>query len=543
MTVIVISRRIARWTIVKWSLVNRRIGGSGNPIALASALLLAFFVLPSAADNGNSSKKENETVITQQQARIGGKLVHYTAEVGRIAICDVETGEPHGYMGYTAYRIASPTPRPVTFIWNGGPGADSTLLHFSVTGPKLADGVRLVDNPDSWLPASDLVTVDPIGTGFSRPVKAEYGAEFYGTLGDVASVTEFVRAWRLIHGAEQTPVFLAGESWGAGRAASVAYALEKRGITVNGMVLISGGWALNKSYGSPALQTALRVVDMASAALYYGKTGYGKTNSGNASPDLEKDRTAVRQAAEKWVRESYAPALSRIAELSEAERTAIANQLSRITGLSAEQIDHKTLTITPRQFRTGLLKDQNKEPYIFDLRRTSPPGKEDAPAILNYFRHELGFHTTLPYIGLEEMEQGFAPAGTYPEPVNARWNYATAKITPEELKVAMEDASKRGDGPPRLGPPLPATEEAIALNPHIKVLVAAGMYDSFLPCATGSEIDRQLPANLRSAITFKCYVGGHAMYLDAATRSEFSRDVEALIVGAQSFGAQRETSK
>jgi carboxypeptidase C (cathepsin A) len=506
--------------IVNGRIVNRRIGDRGNLIAMACALLLAFLSPVSAAANENAREKENETVVTQQQARIAGKLVRYTAEVGRIAICDVETGEPHGYMGYTAYRISfSGAPRPVTFIWNGGPGADSTLLHFSVTGPKLAEGARLVDNPDSWLPVTDLVMVDPIGTGFSRPVKAEYGAEFYGTVGDVASVTEFVRAWRLIHGSEQTPVFLAGESWGAGRAASVAYALGKRGIVVNGIVLISGGWALNKTYGSPALQSALRIVDMASAALYYGKT----------SSELGKDRTAVRRAAEKWVRETYAPALSRIAELSDAERTAIVTQLSHFTGLSPEQIDRKTLTVTPRQFRTGLLKDQNKEPYVFDLRRTSPPGKEDAPAILNYFRHELGYHTSLPYIGLEDMEQAFAPAGTYPEPVNARWNYATAKITPEELKAAMEDASKRGDGPPHLGPPLPATEEALALNPHMKVLVAAGMYDSFLPCASGSEIDRQLPPYLHSAITFKCYVGGHAMYLDAATRSEFSRDVEALI--------------
>jgi hypothetical protein len=95
----------------------------------------------------------------------------------------------------------------------------------------------------------------------------------------------------------------------------------------------------------------------------------------------------------------------------------------------------------------------------------------------------------------------------------------------------MEEASRRGDGPPRLGPPLPGTEDALALNPHMKVLVAAGMYDSFLPCASGAELDRQLPSNLRSAITFKCYVGGHAMYKDAATRTELSGDVKAMMAG------------
>ena len=495
-------------------LVNWRKRRSQNLIALACATVLTFLCLPVAV------RGEEQPVVTQHQSQMGGKLLKYTAEVGRIAICDVETGEPHGYMFYTAYRIPSPgAPRPVAFVWNGGPGADSALLHFSVVGPKLAQGGHLVDNPDSWLPATDLVLVDPIGTGFSRPVKAEYGAEFYGTVGDVASVAEFVRAWRLVHGAEDAPVFLAGESWGAGRAAHVGYALEKRGVTVNGLVLLSGGWALNKEYGFPQLRSALQVVDMASTALYYGKT----------APDLGKDVAAVRQAAETWVRETYAPALSRLEGLSDAERTAIAAQLSRFTGLPQELINRKTLTITPREFRTGLLKSQNKEPYIFDLRQTTSPGNVDAPVILEYFRHDLGYHTSLPYIGLEEMGQGFAPSGTYPEPVNARWNYATAKITPEELKAAVEEAGKRGDGPPRLGPPLPGTEEALALNPRMKVLVAAGMYDSFLPCAAGAEIDRQLPSNLRQAITFKCYVGGHAMYKDASTRTDFSRDVKAMI--------------
>jgi carboxypeptidase C (cathepsin A) len=484
-------------------------------LTISSASLLVFTFMAASA-----ARSEEQPVTTQQQAEIGGKLVKYTAEVGRIAICDVETGEPHGYMFYTAYLVrTSGRPRPVTFVWNGGPGADSALLHFSVAGPKLAERGRLIDDPDSWLPATDLVLVDPIGTGFSRPVKSEYGSEFYGTVGDVASVTEFVRAWRLLHGAEDAPVFLAGESWGAGRAAHVAYALEKRGITVNGMVLISGGWGLNKDYDSPQLHSALPIVDMAATALFYGKT----------APELGKDIAAVRQAAEKWVRETYAPALGRLDQLSVAERDAIIAQLSRFTGLHEDQIDRKTLVISQRQFRAGLLKDQHKEPYVFDTRLTSPPEEHDTPAILEYFRHELGYRTSLPYIGLEQIEDGFAPAGTYPAPVNARWNYATAKITPEQLKAAIEEASRRGDGPPRLGPSLPGTEDALAMNPKMKILVAAGMYDSFLPCATGEEIERDLPDNLKQAITFTCYAGGHAMYKDASTRVRFSHDVKALI--------------
>ena len=499
-----------------------RLGGFGRFSPLPPTITMMTIVLATiaVAIPTHALNTEEMPFVTQQQIQIGGTVLKYTAEVGRIAICDVETGEPHGYMFYTAYRAASSSAsRPITFVWNGGPGANSALLHFSIVGPKLVQDGRMVDNPDTWLPVTDLVLVDPIGTGFSRPVKAEYGAEFYGTVGDVASVTEFIRAWRLLHGADDAPVFLAGESWGAGRAASVGYALEKRGITINGLVLISGGWGLNQSFGSAELRAALRIVDMASAALFYGKT----------VPELGKDVAAVRKAAESWAREKYAPALSRVENLSDSERSAIVTQLSHFTGLAQSQIDNKTLTITQRQFRTGLLRDEKKELYVFDMRRTAPLENRDAPLILHYLRQELGYHTSLPYLDMEEMNQGFAPAGTYSESVNERWNYATAKVTPEEFKAAVEEASKRGDGPPRLGPPLPGTEEALALNPRMKVLVAGGMYDSFLPCAVGTEIERNLPVSLRQSITFKCYVGGHAMYEDASTRSELSRDVKALI--------------
>ena len=463
-----------------------------------------------------------EPVITRHQILSGGKAVRYAAEAGRIAIRDVETGQPHGYMFYTAYRLSGKTRRPVTFIWNGGPGADSALLHFSVAGPKLLRNGLLVDNPDTWLAASDLVMVDPIGTGFSRPVSAGYDSEFYGTRGDVASVTEFVRSWLLLHGAEDAAVFLAGESWGAGRAASVAYALLSRGIRVEGLVLISGGWGLNTNYGSASLRDALRVVDMANTALFYGKT----------PAELGKDPATVRQAAEQWVRNTYAPALARRDQLTDSERTSLASELSRFTGIPAEQIDRQKLVISPLQFRELLLKSEGKRPYIFDLRISSGERPGSHAAILHYLRHDLGYQTDLPYIGLEEVSQGFAPSGTYPESVNQRWNYATKDVTPEEMKAAIEIAAREGSGPPRIGPPLPATEEALAVNPDLRVLVAAGRYDGFQPCAAGAETESHLPPNLRTAITFKCYAGGHAMYLDEPVRVELSRDVQALISSA-----------
>lgn len=491
---------------------------SSWPAVAASALLgLAPALAPADPADG-------VPIVTRHEVRIGGGELAYSAEVGRVAIRDVETGEPHGYMFYTAYRANADAKRPVMFVWDGGPGAPSAWLHFDIAGPKLLQGAQLVDNSDTWLAASDLVLVDPIGTGFSRPASTAYEHEFYGTVGDVASVTEFVRCWLILHDAVGAPVFLAGESWGAGRAASVAYALEKRGINVNGIILISGGFGLDRHYGSPSLLQALGVVDMASTALYWHRS----------APDLGKDPAAVRRAAEAWVRNTYAPALARLGELSIAERNRIAEQLARFTGIPPAAIDRRTLVVTPHQFRTELLESQGKVLYLLDGRRTSPPGDAGTPQMLQYLRSTLGYRTDLPYVDLEDLTEGFAPSGAYPVSVGEQWNYATAPMTAGQVKAAIAAAVASGAGPPQLGPPLPGTRQALALNPHLKALVAVGIYDPYQQCARGQATEDALPSDLHRAITFKCYAGGHAMYLGSdAIRAELSRDVMHLVEEAR----------
>ncbi len=491
-----------------------RIRKTGRAAALGMMLLTASI----------AAAHETPPAVTRHQARIAGQQLLYTAEVGRLAIRDVETGEPHGWMGYTAYRVApvNGKPRPVTFIWNGGPGSPSTLLHFSAAGPRRLKGATLVDNADSWLSASDLVLVDPVGTGFSRPAKSAYADEFYSTVGDTMSVAEFVRAWRLTHGAEDSPVYLAGESWGAARAATVGYQLLKRKVPVAGLILISGGWALNSSRVSAANLEASGLTDMAAIASYYGKT----------APELGQNEAEVRAAAERWAHEVYAPALARVDSLTTEDRERIAAGLVRFTGIPATTIDRRTLAISPRLFRNTLLKDQGKSLYIFDLRRTEGPGAEGNDVILRYFRHDLGYASDLPYLDLEDAQDGYAPSGTYAASVGERWNYATAKVSDDEMKAAMAAAVASGSGPPKLGPPLPATEEAIALSPGLRVFVIGGLYDSFRPCGAGGEIARTLSGSLRDAIKFKCYAGGHAMYLDPPVRAELARDVRSFVTRA-----------
>jgi Serine carboxypeptidase len=489
-----------------------------NGLAAVALTLLGLMPAPAPANPATAP------IVTSHEVRVGGNELAYSAEVGRIAIRDVATGEPHGYMFYTAYRASAAAKRPVMFVWDGGPGAPSAWLHFDIAGPKLLQGTQLVDNSDTWLAASDLVLVDPIGTGFSRPTHAAYEHEFYGTVGDVASVTEFVRCWLILHDDVGAPVFLAGESWGAGRAASVAYALEKRGINVNGIILISGGFGLDQHYGSPSLLEALGVVDMASTALYWHRS----------APDLGQDPATVRRAAEAWVRGTYAPALARIAKLSPGDRDRIARQLARFTGIAAASIDRRTLVVTPHQFRTELLKGQGKELYLLDGRRTAPPSDAGTPEMLHYLRETLGYRTDLPYIGLEDLGQGFAPSGSSPQGVGEQWNYATAPMTAEQVRTAIAAAVASGAGPPQLGPPLPGMRQAVALNPHLKALVAVGIYDPYQQCARGQATEDALPLDLHRAIDFKCYAGGHAMYLGSdAIRIELSRDVMKLVEEAR----------
>jgi carboxypeptidase C (cathepsin A) len=489
--------------------------------SIRAAALVLLGLAPALAP---ANPADDAPVITRHEVRIGGSELAYSAEAGRIAIRDVETGEPHGYMFYTAYRANADAKRPVMFVWDGGPGAPSAWLHFDIAGPQLLHGTQLVDNSETWLAASDLVLVDPIGTGFSRPTSPAYEQEFYGTVGDVASVTEFVRCWLILHNDVGAPVFLAGESWGAGRAASVAYALEKRGINVNGIILISGGFGLDQPYGPPSLLQALGVVDMASTALYWHRS----------APDLGKDPAAVRRVAEAWVRATYAPALAHLGQLSTAERNRIARQLARFTGIAPAAIDRRTLVVTPHQFRTELLESEGKVLYLLDGRRTSPPSDAGTPQMLQYLRATLGYRTDLPYLDLEDLTQGFAPSGTYPKSVGEQWNYATAPMTAEQVKAAVAAAVASGAGPPQLGPPLPGTRQAIALNPHLAALVAVGIYDPYQQCARGQATEDALPPDLHRAIHFKCYAGGHAMYLGSdAIRIELSRDVMKLVEEAR----------
>ncbi len=478
---------------------------------IAAALLMAT---PLAAHEA-----EPAPVVTSHVLRAGGTTIRYTAEAGRIAIRDVATGEPLAHVFYIAYRAAprSGVVRPISFIWNGGPGAAASSLNFEGAGPKRIEGTGLVDNADSWLTDSDLVFVDPVGVGFSRAVTREGQKAFTSVIGDVAATTEFIRAWLIQHRAQSAPLVIAGQSYGSGRAGSVAHDLLKRGYKVRGLALISNTTGLPPYPDQERISAAYRMADYAVTALYYGKlpAEFGTTPA------------AARANAEGWVRDTYLPALRRIDTLSTAERDALRSDLARRIGLPPEKIDAATITLSQGAFLGGIASSL---PYYLDYRKLEPYRTPSLAVGIAYIRDGLGYNSDLPYFGVEPITDGFAPDGAYPEPVNKSWTHATVYgATSEQIESAKAAFAKTGKiGMYRFGAPLPGAKDAFALEPNLRIVVPHGAYDPLGGCSMDAEHGRNLPAEWRGRIRFRCYLSGHAIYRDAPARAEFAADMRQL---------------
>lgn len=433
-------------------------GRSLGLVALLSGLL-AFG--PARAD-------EPAPVVTQHRIKVAGRTLDYTAEAGRLPIRDVTTGEPLGHIFYVAYR-APPRKgvvRPITFVWNGGPGMPAASLHFEAAGPRRVEGDRLVDNADTWLTDTDLVFMDPVATGFSRAVSPQAQKAFTSWIGDVMATTEFVRAWVLRHGAEDAPLVIAGQSYGAGRAGSTAYQLLKRGFNVRGLALISNTTGLPDYPDRPLIALAMHTGDYAVAALHFNKL----------PPEFGTTPEAARALAEAWARETYLPALRRIDQLNDAERTALAADLARHIGLKASDIDTKTLRVTQGFFLGHI--GSGKRLYYSDYRFEEPYVAPSLKAGVRYLRHDLGYASDLPYFGVEPIEDGFAPDGVYPKPVNATWTHSTVYgATSEQIAQARADFAKLGAiGMDKYSPNLPGAADALKLSPTLQVLVPHGAH-------------------------------------------------------------------
>lgn len=477
---------------------------------LANAGLLAVAGLLTCPGSGATAPADHP-VTTTHELSLGGGHLRYTAETGRIALVDSARGALRGAIFYVAYRVAAATPRPVTFVWNGGPGANSLRLHLEGLGPRRVAGSTLVDNDATLLGVTDLVFVDPIGTGFSRAATPADERRFYSTSGDFAATAEFVSRWRAQHGASRAPVYLAGESFGSWRAAAVAEILGLRREPVAGIILISGGCPVGPM--QPAeMVTALRVPAWAATALYHDRL----------AADAGADRDSILASARRWAIERYAPALARLATLSAAGRDTIARELGRTIGLSPDSIPRATLSLTLRQYRQSLLGERRATLNVFDMRLTGETPRLPAEPILYYLRKELGVRTSLPYRDLEPDTTGGYRTGS----INQRWSYDTASA--EDMVAATN-----GEGPPGSRPWVLG---ALEHNPGLRVFVAAARYDSFGRCDANLDLAGRLPAGIADRFTFRCYESGHMIGADDAARPILAADLRAFLAAAPKPG-------
>lgn len=483
---------------------------------------------------------EPELATTHHQMTVNGVTLPYTARMGLLPIRHNDTGEIHGQFGFISYfadREPGQPARPVIFVWNGGPGANSSTVHFIGFGPRrlrtpddpahLQDvASELCDNDETWLTFADLVFVDPVGTGHGRPARTEYAAEFYSTLGDIASTAEFIRVFRTRFDLLDAPIFLAGESYGTWRASGAAEILLQRGVSVTGVLLISGGMAMGAA-APDSVRTALYVPSRAATAIYHQRL----------APELQRDEVSTLRAAESWALEVYAPAWEQRETLGEERRDEIIAGLTKFTGIPAAKFDRKSLSMTSRQFTSSLLADREQTLGRYDMRvvrgakETEQAGDYSArrDVLLKYFRHELAFRTDLAYQGLED---GWSPAGNLEAigpAMNWVWNQGEAALTSgtDAAVQANQATVGSGDGPP--GGSQPWMLRAMQRDPQLKLFVAAGQYDSLNSCALNAWIAKQLDPQIAANVTLGCYPAGHIMYDTATARAALRKDVEKFV--------------
>ncbi|HSI34623.1 MAG TPA: hypothetical protein VK986_13625 [Tepidisphaeraceae bacterium] len=466
---------------------------------------------------------DKSSVTEHEMTVAGGKVLKYRATAGTLPLKD-DAGKPKASFFFTAYDLADQSAaqreaRPITFVFNGGPGAAAIWLHLGTAGPKRIDlnpegypaapPYKLVDNPTTWLTTTDLVFVDPVGTGFSRPAEGVKGEEFYGVQQDIESVGEFIRTYLNRANRWGSPKYIAGESYGTTRCAMLAEHLHDRyGMALSGVILIStvlNFQTISANSGND-LPFALFFPTYAASAIYHKAL----------AADLQADPEKTRKEVEAWVTEKYTPALLKGSALRGEERKAVVTAMARYTGLGEAFIEKNDLRVSASEFQKELLSAKRQILGRFDGRivgdstePTSTQAEYDPSLSLyvgvynstfnRYVRQDLKFESELTY---EFLSSRVHPWNWGGRGGNSGWLYVADNL-----------------------------QRAMTKNPHLRLLVCSGYYDMATPYfATDYTLNHMgLAERLRKNVRHTYYEGGHMMYHHGESLEKLNGDVNGFI--------------
>ncbi|MBS0463880.1 MAG: peptidase S10 [Proteobacteria bacterium] len=492
--------------------------GAGGPGGKTAAAVYQDRVAKEVGDAWTSPPVAERDVSTAHSITAGGRTLNYHAHAGTITLRDAES-KPVASVFYTAYTLdgANPSTRPLTFFWNGGPGSSTIWLRMGSFGPMRVqttspETIRPAPyafgpNADTLLDKTDMVFIDMIGTGYSRPLGDAKAKQFWGVDEDADAFAKTIMRWTTKFSRWSSPKFLFGESYGTTRAAAVAYQLQDRGMALNGVVLLSSilNYGIEQSGYDQGYVSYLP--SYAATAWYHHKLA---NRPAELAPFLEQ----VRQFAAG----PYAQALAKGQNLTPAETDAIANQMSAYIGISPEYIKRANLRVDLGRFEKELLRDQRLTVGRFDSRYTgvdadaageNPDYDASDTAISgafiatfsDYIVRDLGYKTDMPYLVAAYGSSGFewdfkhrAPGG---------WERQNNPDVAVDLAAAMRT------------------------NPYLHVLSLNGYYDMATPFfATEYDIAHMMlePAQKQN-LEFRYYPSGHMIYLNPDALHQLHADL------------------
>lgn len=473
---------------------------------------------PTPTPDRDPAMTDTPPVVTKHELRVGGRTLRYTVTTGVMPLKNPATGETEArifYMAYTLDGAGERSQRPLMFSFNGGPGSSSVWLHLGALGPKrtrmLDDGAmppppyQLVDNEQTWLDFTDLVFIDPVGTGYSRAARPDLSSRYFGLQGDIQSVGEFIRLYLARNERWTSPLFLVGESYGTTRASGLSGYLVERGIAFNGILLISTimNFQTARFARGNDLPFVLFLPTYSAIAWYHKKL----------PADLQSDLRRTLDEVERWAANEYTVALAKGDRLTPAERQEVIDRLSRYTGLDKKFIDNSDLRIEIQRFDKELLRDEKRTVGRLDgrfkgidaLAVTDTPDFDPSMAAIrppytatfnDYVRRELGFKSDLEY---------FILGGGV-----GRWDFGSDN--------SYADTSE-------------ALRSAFAKNPYMKLFVASGYYDLATPYFATQYTLRHmgLDPSLQPSVTTTYYEAGHMMYIDTRELARLKTDAAAFV--------------